>query len=280
MFYEQTTLNCKGHLLDLSEPIVMGTLNITPDSFFEQSRVQSAENMLKKAEIMLKDGATILDIGGMSSRPGAEIISEKEELKRVIPAIETVIRYFPKAIISVDTLRANVARKGVEVGARLINDISGGDFDKAMFQTVADLKNIPYILMHMKGNDPKIMQKQAEYEDIAVEILDYFIERLGILRGLAVKDIIIDVGFGFGKTIEHNFTLLKKMHIFKMLEVPILVGLSRKTMIWKTLDITPEEALNGTTALNMIALQQGAKILRVHDVNEAVQTIKLFQKVR
>jgi dihydropteroate synthase len=280
MFYEQTTLNCNGHLLDITEPIVMGILNITPDSFFEGSRVQSAENLLKMAEKMLQEGATILDMGGMSSRPGATIISEKEELNRIIPAIETVIRYFPEAIISVDTLRANVARKSVDAGARLVNDISGGSFDATMFQTIADLKSIPYILMHMKGDDPKTMQKQAIYDDITVEIMDFFIERLGILRGLHVKDVIIDVGFGFGKTIDHNFTLLKKMHVFKMLEVPILAGLSRKSMIWKTLDITAEHALNGTTALHMIALQQGAKILRVHDVKEAVEAVKLFQMVR
>ncbi len=280
MFYQQTTLNCNGHLLDITEPIVMGILNITPDSFFEGSRVQSAENLLKTAEKMLHDGATILDMGGMSSRPGATIISEKEELNRIIPAIETVIRYFPEAIISVDTLRANVARKSVEAGARMVNDISGGSFDNTMFQTIADLKNIPYILMHMKGDNPITMQKQAIYDDITVEILDFFIERLGILRGLAVKDIIIDVGFGFGKTIEHNYTLLKKMHVFKMLEVPILAGLSRKAMVWKTLNIAPEHALNGTTALHVIALQQGAKILRVHDVKEAVETVKLFQMVR
>jgi dihydropteroate synthase len=277
MFYEQTTLNCNGHLLDISDPIVMGVLNITPDSFYEESRVQSAENMLKKAEKMLYDGATILDIGGMSSRPGATIISEKEELSRVIPAIETVIRYFPKAVISVDTLRANVAKKSIEAGASIINDISGGNFDKAMFQTVADLKNVPYILMHMKGDTPKTMQKQAQYEDITLEIMDFFIEKLGILRGLAVKDIIIDVGFGFGKTIEHNFTLLKKLHVFKMLEVPILTGLSRKSMIWKTLNIPPDDALNGTSALHMIALQQGSKILRVHDVKEAIEVIKLYK---
>jgi dihydropteroate synthase len=280
MFYEQTTLNCNGRLLDITEPIVMGILNITPDSFFDGSRVDSAENLLKTAEKMLNEGATILDMGGMSSRPGATIISEKEELNRIIPAIEIVIKYFPEAIISVDTLRASIARKSVESGARIINDISGGSFDNTMFQTVSDLKNIPYILMHMKGDDPKTMQKQAIYDDIAVEIMDFFIERIGILRGLAVKDIIIDVGFGFGKTIEHNYTLLKKMHVFKMLEVPILAGLSRKSMIWKTLNITPNEALNGSTALHMIALQQGAKILRVHDVKEAVETVKLFQMVR
>jgi dihydropteroate synthase len=277
MFYEQTTLNCGGHLLDLIDPIVMGVINVTPDSFYEGSRVTEENMLLKQAEKMLTEGASILDIGGMSSRPGAEIIDEKEELERVIPAIKSILKHFPEAIISVDTIRSNVARACVSEGAKMVNDITAGRFDDKMFQTIADFKNIPYIVMHMKGETPQTMQKQAHYDDIALEILDFFIERVGILRGLHVRDIIIDPGFGFGKTIAHNFELLKKIHVFKMLEVPILAGLSRKSMIWKTLNITPEEALNGTSVCNLLALQQGAKILRVHDVKEAVQTIKLFQ---
>jgi dihydropteroate synthase len=277
MFYEQTTLNCGGNLLDLIDPIVMGVINVTPDSFFKGSRVEDENALLKQAEKMLLEGAAILDIGGMSSRPGAEIIDEKEELERVIPAVKSIIKRFPEAIISIDTLRSNVARACVSEGAKMVNDITAGRFDDKMFQTIADFKNIPYIVMHMKGETPQTMQKQAHYDDIALEILDFFIERVGILRGLHVRDIIIDPGFGFGKTIAHNFELLKKIHVFKMLEVPILAGLSRKSMIWKTLNITPEEALNGTSVCNLLALQQGAKILRVHDVKEAVQTIKLFQ---
>jgi dihydropteroate synthase len=277
MFYEQTTLNCGGNLLDIMGPIVMGVINVTPDSFFKGSRVEDENALLKQAEKMLLEGAAILDIGGMSSRPGAEIIDEKVELERVIPAVKSIIKHFPEAIISVDTIRSNVARACVSEGAKMVNDITAGRFDDKMFQTIADFKNIPYIVMHMKGETPQTMQKQAHYDDIALEILDFFIERVGILRGLHVRDIIIDPGFGFGKTIAHNFELLKKIHVFKMLEVPILAGLSRKSMIWKTLNISAEEALNGTTVCNVIALQQGAKILRVHDVKEAVETIKLVQ---
>jgi dihydropteroate synthase len=280
MLYEQTTLNCKGRLLDLSRPIVMGILNVTPDSFFKGSRVTSEKALLKQTECMLTEGAKILDIGGMSSRPGAHIIDEKEELSRVLPAIEAVLKEFPEAIISIDTIRASVAQASVQAGARLINDITAGHFDAKMFETIAAMQNVPYILMHMKGDSPTTMQKEAHYEDIALEILDFFIERLGILRGLGVKDVILDAGFGFGKTIDHNFTLLQKMHVFKILEIPILAGLSRKGMIWKTLKITADEALNGTSVLNMIALQQGAKILRVHDVKAAVETIQLFQKLQ
>ncbi len=279
MLYQQTTLNCNGHLLDLSEPIVMGILNVTPDSFYKGSRVKTEKALLEQAERMIREGGKILDIGGMSSRPGAEIIPEKEELKRVLPAIKAVLKQFPDALISVDTIRASVAQASVDAGACLINDVSAGRFDDKMFETIAAMKNIPYILMHMKGNSPATMQREAIYDNIAVEILDFFIERLGILRGLGVKDVIIDAGFGFGKTIDHNFTLLKKLHVFKILEVPILAGLSRKGMIWKTLNITPEEALNGTTVLNTIALQQGANILRVHDVKAAVETVQLFQKL-
>ncbi len=280
MLYEQTTLNCNGHLLDLSAPIVMGVINVTPDSFFKGSRFTGEDAILAQAERILTEGGSILDIGGMSSRPGAEIISEEEELKRVLPALKSIIKRFSEALISIDTIRSGVAKTCVTEGACIINDISAGKFDPLMFETIAELQNVPYILMHMKGDTPDSMQKNAIYDDIAVEILDFFIEKIGILRGLGVKDIVIDPGFGFGKTIDHNFTLLQKLHVFKILEVPILAGLSRKSMIWKTLHITPEEALNGTSVLNLIALQQGAKILRVHDVKEAVQTIRLFEKLK
>jgi dihydropteroate synthase len=279
MLYEQTTLNCNGHLLDLTDPIVMGIINVTPDSFYKGSRFIGEEAVLTQAERMLTEGGAILDIGGMSSRPGAEIISETEELKRVLPVIKAIIKRFPDALISIDTIRSNVAKACVAEGACMVNDISAGKYDPQMFETVAALQNVPYILMHMKGDTPDTMQKQAFYDDITVEILDFLIEKIGILRGLGVKDILIDPGFGFGKTIPHNYTLLKHLHVFKILEVPILAGLSRKSLIWKTLNITPEEALNGTSILNFVALQQGAKILRVHDVQEAVQAIQLFKKL-
>lgn len=275
MFYEQTTLNCRGTLLDLSTPIVMGVLNTTPDSFFAGSRVADEKALLHRAERMLTEGVSILDIGGMSSRPGADIIDEAAEMQRVLPAIKAVIKRFPSAIISIDTIRANIVRAGVEAGASIVNDISAGRLDTTMFSTVAELNAVPYILMHTKAL-PKTMQQEAIYEDVTLDILDFFIERVGILRGLGVKDIVVDVGFGFGKTLKQNYGLLRKMAVFKILDCPILVGLSRKTMIWQTLDTTPDAALNGTTAANMLALMGGAKILRVHDVREAVETIKIF----
>lgn len=274
MLYEQTTLNCRGTLLDLMSPIVMGVLNTTPDSFFAGSRLADEKALLTRAERMITEGAAILDIGGMSSRPGATIISEAEEMQRVLPAVEAVAKAFPSAIISVDTIRASVVRAAVGAGASIVNDISAGSLDDALFSTVAEL-GTPYILMHMKAV-PKTMQQSAKYEDVTLEILDFLIEKVGILRGLGVKDIVIDMGFGFGKTLEQNYELLRKLSVFKILDCPILVGLSRKTMIWKGLDITPETALNGTTAANMLALMGGAKILRVHDVKEATETIKIF----
>lgn len=274
MLYEQTTLNCHGKLLDISTPIVMGILNITPDSFFAGSRIKDDKTLLEHAERMITEGVSILDIGGMSSRPGAVIIDESEEMRRVLPAIEMVKKAFPSAIISVDTIRASVAKAAVEAGASIVNDISAGNLDEKMFVTVAEL-GVPYILMHMKAT-PKTMQEAAIYDDIALEILDFFIEKIGILRGLGVKDIVVDAGFGFGKTVEQNYELLRKLSLFKILDCPLLVGISRKAMIWKSLNITPENALNGTTAANMLALINGAKILRGHDVKEAVETIKIF----
>lgn len=275
MLYEQTTLNCKGKLIDLSEPIVMGVLNVTPDSFFDGGQYTSEAQIILQTEKMLNDGATIIDVGGMSSRPGARVIKVEEELDRVLPAIQAIRQAFPNTLISIDTVRAKVAEEAVKHGASLINDISAGSLDEAMFQTVANLK-VPYILMHMQGR-PETMQDQPVYKDVILEVIDFMIEKIGQLRGLGVKDLVIDPGFGFGKEISHNFQLLKKMHAFKILEVPILAGISRKSFIYNTLNISPEEALTGTTALHMIALEQGAKILRVHDVKEAVQTIKIWQ---
>lgn len=275
--YEQTTLNCNGQLLDIEKPIVMGILNTTPDSFFAKSRVWGSEKqILAHAERLITEGSSILDFGGMSSRPGAEIIDEAEEMRRVLPAIEAVKKAFPTTIISIDTIRASVAKAAVEVGASIINDISAGNLDEKMFVTVAKLK-VPYILMHMKAT-PKTMQSAAVYDDITLNILDFFIEKIGILRGLGVKDIVVDAGFGFGKTLEQNYELLRKLSVFKILDCPLLVGLSRKSMIYKSLNITSDNALNGTTAAHTLALMNGAKILRVHDVKEAVEAIKIYNQ--
>ncbi len=276
MLYEQTTINCRGKLLDLTSPLVMGILNVTPDSFFADSRANNVETLLAQAEKHLLEGAKILDIGGMSTRPYAEMISETMEMNRILPAIRAISRFFPEAILSVDTFRAQVAKACVNEGAHIVNDISGGTLDEKMFETVSNL-NAPYILMHTKGN-PQTMQSLSQYEDVTLEVLDFFIEKVGILRGLGVKDIILDVGFGFAKNTEQSFELLRKLSVFKILECPILVGLSRKGMIWKTLSVTPEASLNGTTAAHVLALQGGAKVLRVHDVKAAIETICIFEK--
>lgn len=273
-----TTLNCRGQLLDLSRPVVMGILNVTPDSFFDGGRYTGVEAALKQAEKMLAEGATILDVGGASSRPGAAEVSEKEELERVIPVIEVIKRHFPEVIISADTWRASVAKAAVEAGASMVNDISGGQFDARMFETVAVL-DTPYILMHIQGT-PDTMQQNPHYEDVVTEVLDFFIQKIEKLRALGVKDIVLDPGFGFGKTVEHNYQLLKNLQIFpNVTGLPVLAGISRKSMICKVLKVNPENALNGTTALHMVALQQGAKILRAHDVRAAVEVVKLWEQL-
>jgi len=272
-------INAGGKLFDLEIPRVMGILNITPDSFYSGSLYNTNDEILQAAKRMLKDGADILDVGGYSSRPGAKDISAEEEHNRVLKAIKLINREFPEAIISVDTFRAEIAREAiVECGASIINDISGGDADINMFEVVRSL-NVPYIMMHMKG-DPRTMQNKPVYEDIVADILKWFGERIFNLKSAGVKDIIIDPGFGFGKTIEHNFELLRRLGDFSIAGLPVLVGISRKSMIWKTLDIDADRALNGTTAINAIALFNGADILRVHDVKEAVQTIKLIDKIK
>ena len=272
-------INAGGRLLDLEIPKVMGILNITPDSFYSGSRYNTDDEILKAATRMLEDGADILDVGGYSSRPGAKDISAEEERNRVSRVIKMIRREFPEAIISVDTFRAEIAREAIaECGASIINDISGGDADINMFQVVRSL-NVPYIMMHMKG-DPRTMQNKPVYDDIVADILKWFGERIFKLKSAGVKDIIIDPGFGFGKTIEHNFELLRRLGDFSIAGLPVLVGISRKSMIWKTLNINAEEALNGTTAINAIALLNGADILRVHDVKEAVQTVKLIDRLR
>jgi dihydropteroate synthase len=280
MFHEKPRyINTGGKLLDLDVPKVMGILNITPDSFYRGSRYNTDAEILKATSKMLEEGADILDVGGYSSRPGAEDISPEEEESRVLGAIRLITRVFPDAIISVDTFRADIARIAVEeCGAHLINDISGGEGDSKMLEIVEKL-NVPYILMHMKGN-PRTMQENPVYEDLVSDILKWFGEKIYRLKSAGVKDIIVDPGIGFGKTTDQNFGLLQKLSEFSITGLPILVGLSRKGMIWKTLDITPEDALNGTTALNTVALMNGADILRVHDVKEAVQTIKLINKLK
>lgn len=254
----------------------MGILNITPDSFYSDSRVQSEKEILTTAEKMLVAGATILDVGGYSSRPGAKDISETEEIQRVSHAVKAILNEFPQALISVDTFRSSVAKAAIHEGACMINDISGGSLDPKMFEVVAALK-VPYILMHMQGT-PQTMASLTNYNNLVKDILDYFHQKIDILHQLGVKDLVLDPGFGFAKTVEQNFSLLNHLDYFKLFGAPLLVGLSRKSMIWKTLDITAADALNGTTALHAIALLKGASILRVHDVKEAVETIKLFSK--
>ncbi|TXK45357.1 dihydropteroate synthase [Pontibacter qinzhouensis] len=276
LFHKKRTLNCNGKILSLNTPQVMGILNVTPDSFYAGSRLGSVEEALKKAEQMLTDGAALLDVGGYSSRPGAADIAEQEELERVVPAIEAIAKAFPEAIISVDTFRARVAEAAIGSGAALINDISAGTLDEAMFGTVARLQ-VPYVLMHMRGT-PKTMSSLTSYEDLVVDILDELQQKLALLTAAGVKDIILDPGFGFAKTVDQNFELLNRLQEFAMLELPLLVGLSRKSMTYKFLGIDQSEALPGTIALNMFALIQGTDILRVHDVKETKQTIDLFTK--
>jgi dihydropteroate synthase len=269
------SINCAGNLINFTKPMVMGVINLTPDSFYAQSRAEDTMGILKRVEQMLMEGADFLDLGAMSSRPGAPLISPKEELTRLLPPLRVVLKQFPSAIVSVDTIFSETAKAVISEGAAMINDISGGTLDHKMFETIADLK-VPYVLMHTRGT-PETMQQKAQYDDVAMDVLDDLIQKVGILRQMGVKDLMIDPGFGFGKTISQNFILLKKLSIFKILGVPLLAGLSRKTMIWKSLHISPDQALNGTTALNMVALLHGANILRVHDVRPAVETIQLYE---
>jgi dihydropteroate synthase len=272
-------INVGGKLLDLEIPKVMGILNVTPDSFYTGSRYNSDTEIIEAAVKMTEEGADILDVGGYSSRPGAADVPEDEEKKRVLRAINLIRRELPESVLSVDTFRSNLAEEAIiGYGAAIINDISGGDADKRMFSVVQKL-NVPYIIMHMLGN-PRTMQLNPVYDDVVADILKWFGERIYKLQSTGVKDIIIDPGFGFGKTVAHNFELLERLNEFSIAGLPLLVGVSRKSMIWKTLNITASEALNGTTVLNTIALSNGADILRVHDVKEAVQTVKLFAKVK
>ena len=272
------TINCKGTLIDLALPKVMGILNITPDSFFDGGKYKNESDFLSQTEKMLLEGATFIDVGAYSSRPGAKHISEEEELQRIVPVINLLVKNFPEIIISVDTFRSKVAKETIQTGAAIINDISGGKMDDNMFSTVANLQ-VPYILMHMLGT-PQDMQKNPVYENVTKEIISFFAAQIHKLHQLKLNDIIIDVGFGFGKTIDHNFEILKNLSLFKSLDAPILAGISRKSMLYKTLDISAQEALNATTSANTIALLNGANILRVHDVKEAVEAVKIVNQIR
>lgn len=271
------TINCKGQLIDLSTPKVMGILNITPNSFFDGGKYKNENELLDRVQKMLNEGADFIDVGAYSSKPNAEFVSEEEEISRIIPVVNLLQKHFPEIILSIDTFRAGVAKVCIENGAAIINDISAGKLDDKMLETIAEFQ-VPYIMMHMKGT-PQTMQTFTQYDDIIKEMLFYFSERIAAARALGINDLIVDPGFGFAKTLEQNYAVMKKMELFQMLELPLLVGISRKSMIYKTLETNAESALNGTTFLNTIALTKGAKILRVHDVKEAVECVRLFNKL-
>ena len=272
-------INVNGSLLDLSQPRVMGILNVTPDSFYAGSRTQTEAEIVRRVKQIVSEGAAIIDIGAYSSRPNADNVSAREEMERLRMGLKILFEIQPDAVVSVDTFRADVARMCVEeYGVAIINDIAAGEMDADMFHTVAAL-NVPYIMMHMQGT-PQSMQQHPHYDNLLEEVLLYFARKVQQLRDLGVKDIILDPGFGFGKTIEHNYELLSHLEDFRIFELPLLVGVSRKSMIYRLLDITPQEALNGTTVLDTICLLKGADILRVHDVKEAVETVRTVQAMR
>lgn len=278
VFQQKSTLNVRGTLLDLSEPKIMGILNLTPDSFYDGGKNNDLNVALKKTEQMLNDGADIIDIGAYSSRPGADHISEETELERMIPVIRAIMKEFPRTIISVDTFRSGIAKASYYEGAGIINDISAGSLDEYMFKTIAEIK-IPYILMHMRGT-PQTMALHTEYENITADICRYFSEKIAQLKSLGVNDLIIDPGFGFSKTLEQNYELLSKLNTLRLCGYPVLVAVSRKSMIYKLLHTDAEHALNGTTVLNTIALMNGANILRVHDVKEAKEVISIVGQLK
>ena len=271
-------INCNGTLVDLTSPKVMGILNITPDSFYDGGKFNDFETIHSHVSKMLGDGATFIDLGAYSSRPGAKHISEDEEIHRIIPIVQFLLKEFPTILLSIDTFRSNVAKQCIEKGACMVNDISAGSMDPALFSTVAKLQ-VPYVIMHMQGT-PQNMQQNPSYTNIVTDLLLYFSKKIMELRQLGLNDIIIDVGFGFGKTIEHNYQLLQQLAHFKSLEVPSLVGVSRKSMLYKPLNISPETALNATTSANTIALLNGANILRVHDVKEAIEAVKIVNLLK
>lgn len=271
------TINCKGILIDLATPKIMGILNVTPNSFFDGGKYTNETEILSQVEKMLLDGAAFIDIGAYSSKPNAEFVSEKEEISRIVPVVDLILKQFPETLLSIDTFRSKVAKATIDMGAAIINDISAGKLDDNMFEVVGKY-NVPYIMMHLRGN-PKTMQSLTNYDDIVKEILFYFSERVAEARRFGINDLILDPGFGFAKTTDQNFEVFQKMELFKMLELPLLIGVSRKSMIYKTLDTKIEKALNGTTILNTLALTKGAKILRVHDVKEAMECVTLFNKI-
>ena len=271
-------INCNGNLIDLSTPKVMGILNVTPNSFYDGGKHKEINSIIHQVDKMLSEGADFIDIGAYSSKPSAEFVSEEEEIKRLVPIVKSLVETFPNIVLSVDTFRAQVAKASVENGVAMVNDIAAGLLDDKMLETVAELK-VPYIMMHMRGN-PQTMQSLTQYDDIVKEMIFYFSERIQKARSFGISDIVIDPGFGFAKTLEQNYEVLHKMELFSMLELPLLAGISRKSMIYKVLENSPQEALNGTSVLNTIALQKGAKILRVHDVKEAVECIKLVSKLK
>lgn len=271
------TINCKGLLVDLSAPKVMGILNVTPNSFFDGGKYKNETEILSQVEKMIVDGATFIDIGAYSSKQNAEFVSEQEEISRIVPVVDLILKHFPETILSIDTFRSEVAKASIENGAAIINDIAAGNLDDKMFEIIAKY-NVPYIMMHMRGN-PQTMQTLTDYDDIVKEILFYFSEKVAKARSFGINDLIIDPGFGFAKTIAQNYEVFQKMELLNILELPLLVGISRKSMIYKTLGTTIENALNGTTVLNTLALTKGAKILRVHDVKEAVECVTLFNKI-
>ena len=271
------SLNCKGQLIDLSTPKVMGILNITPDSFYDGGQFKDSKSILVQTEKLISEGATFVDVGAYSSRPGADFVSENEELQRIIPVVELILKHFPKTLISIDSFRANVIRESVNAGAVISNDISAGHLDNQMMKTIGEL-GIPYIMMHMRGT-PQTMQNLTHYDHLITEIFSYFSEQLQLAKQHKIMDVVIDPGFGFAKTLSQNYELLGKLEFFQNLNCPILCGVSRKSMIYKTLNCLPKEALNGTTALNMVALMNGTNILRVHDVKEALECVKLFNQL-
>lgn len=272
------TLNCNGKLIDLSSPKVMGILNVTPDSFYDGGKFKNDKSILIQTEKLISEGANFIDIGAYSSKPGADFVSETEELNRLIPIVRLIHDAFPETPISIDSFRSNVINMSVQAGAAMVNDISGGQLDPLMFETVGKL-GVPYILMHMRGT-PQTMQRMTSYSNVIKEVYSYFTERIELAKKHQIKDIIIDLGFGFSKTLEQNFKLLESLDFYKNLNLPILAGVSRKSMIYKTLETNADQALNGTTALHMIALEKGAKLLRVHDVKEALECIKLHRALK
>lgn len=271
------SINCKGRLVSLETPKVMGILNVTPDSFYDGGKYKNEVSILSQVEKMLTDGATFIDIGAYSSRPNAPHVSELEEKQRLLPIVSLILKQFPETIISIDTFRASVAKEAIELGASLINDISAGNLDAEMMMTVGEL-GVPYIMMHMQGT-PKTMQENPSYDRIVKELLQYFSSKIAEAKSYKINDIIIDPGFGFGKTVKHNYEILKQLQLFQLLDFPVLAGISRKSMIYKVLENSPQEALNGTSVLHTIALQNGASILRVHDVKEAIECVKLVEMV-